>query len=134
MFPTDRQARARCRSISGEMHSGFSALRSALPMNIRAFRPGFAVWSSAQADIDRIVQIWKDCLATWKGPYLMGDRLTVADAMYAPVVLRFKSYDVKLEGACAAYCEKIRAWPALTEWTAAARGEQEEVEELEVEF
>ena len=134
MFPADKQARARCRSISGEMHSGFSALRSTLPMNIRAFRPGFVIWSSAQTDIDRILLIWKECLATWKGPYLMGDRLTVADAMYAPVVLRFMSYDVKLEGPCAAYSQQILRWPALGEWIAAAKSEREEVEELEVEF
>jgi len=134
MFPADLQARARCRSICGEMHAGFSALRSTLPMNIRAYRPGFVVWSSAQTDIDRILLIWRECLATWKGPYLLGEQLTVADAMYAPVVLRFMSYDVKLEGACAAYSQQILQWPALGEWIAAAKAEREEVEELEVEF
>ena len=134
MFPADAKARARCRSISGEMHSGFSALRSTLPMNIRAFRPGFTVWSSAQTDIDRILLIWRECLEIWKGPYLLGDRLSVADAMYAPVVMRFLTYDVKLEGACAAYSQRILNWPALGEWIAAARNEVEEVSELEVEF
>ena len=134
MFPADLKARARCRSICGEMHAGFSALRSTLPMNIRAYRPGFVVWSSAQTDIDRILLIWRECLATWKGPYLLGEQLTVADAMYAPVVLRFMSYDVKLEGACAAYSQQILKWPALGEWIAAAKAEREEVEELEVEF
>ena len=67
MLPTDRAARARCRSISGEMHSGFSALREALPMNLRLFRPGFAVWSAVQADIDRITEIWRECLTDMEG-------------------------------------------------------------------
>ena len=67
------------------MHSGFVALRSALPMNLKARKPGFAIWSEAQADIDRIRKIWSECLQTWRGPYLFGERLSVADAMFAPV-------------------------------------------------
>ena len=110
MLPDDRATRARCRAISGEMHSGFSALRSSLPMNLRSHRPGFTVWSSAQTDIDRIVLIWRECLETSKGPYLFGDRLTVADAMYAPVVTRFVTYDVKLDPVCDAYSQTILGW------------------------
>jgi glutathione S-transferase len=72
LFPKDRAARARCRSICGEMHSGFSNLRSALPMNLKARRLGFKVWSGAQADIDRITAIWHECFTTYKGPYLFG--------------------------------------------------------------
>jgi glutathione S-transferase len=134
MLPKDRAARARCRSISAEMHSGFSALRSSLPMNIRSRRPGFTVWSSAQTDIDRIALIWKDCIETWKGPYLFGKQLTIADAMYAPVVTRFVTYDVKLDPVCAAYSEQILQWTLLQEWIDAAKAEVEEVSELEVEF
>ena len=134
LFPEDRAARARCRSISGEMHSGFSALRSSLPMNIRSHRPGFTVWSSAQADIDRVCALWRECLETWKGPYLFGKRLSVADAMYAPVVTRFVTYDVKLDAACGAYAAAILAWDLMKEWTAAAKAEADEVSELEVEF
>lgn len=134
MFPRDRMARARCRSISGEMHSGFSALRSSLPMNLRATRPDFRVWSSAQADIERICEIWRECLETWNGPWLFGRAPSVADAMYAPVVTRFHSYDIKLDAACAAYCAHIRAWAPLVEWTEAALGEPEQIDELEVEF
>jgi glutathione S-transferase len=134
MFPGDRMARARCRSISGEMHSGFSALRSSLPMNLRVTRPGFRIWTSAQGDIERICEIWRDCLDTWQGPWLFGRAPTVADAMYAPVVTRFHSYDVKLDAACAAYRDHIRAWAPLAEWTEAALGEPEQIEELEVEF
>ena len=84
MYPGDRMARARCRSISGEMHSGFSALRSSLPMNLRTEGRRIAIWSAAQADIDRITEIWRECLDTWKGPWLFGRTPTVADAMYAP--------------------------------------------------
>ncbi len=134
MLPEDVATRARCRSISGEMHSGFSALRSSLPMNLRSHRPGFTVWSSAQTDIDRIVLIWRECLETWKGPYLFGARPTIADAMYAPVVTRFVTYDVSLDPVCAEYSKTILSWPLLQEWIEAAKGEVEEVSELEVEF
>jgi len=134
MLPSDRAARARCRSISGEMHSGFSALRSSLPMNLRSVRPDFKVWSSAQADIDRITLIWHECLETWKGPYLFGERYTVADAMYAPVCTRFVTYDVKLDEVCAAYSARILAMPDMIEWSEAAKQEVDEVSELEIEF
>src|SRR3954452_3379435 len=97
MLPVERSARARCRSISGEMHSGFSALRSSLPMNLRSHRPGFQVWASAQADIDRITKIWRDCLASWGGPFLFGAQYTLADTMFAPVCTRFRTYDVALD-------------------------------------
>ncbi len=134
MLPKEREARARCRSICGEMHSGFSALRSSLPMNLRLHRPDYRVWSAAQADIDRIVEIWQDCLGTWKGPWLFGSHITIADAMYAPVVTRFRSYDVKLDAACARYAAHVMAWPDLQEWYAAALDEPEQIEELDVEF
>jgi glutathione S-transferase len=134
LYPGDRMARARCRSISGEMHSGFSALRSSLPMNLRTEERRMAIWSAAQADIDRIAEIWRECLDTWKGPWLFGRTPTVADAMYAPVVARFRSYGVQLDPAAAAYCAHIWTWPDLAEWVAAAQLEPEQIEELEVEF
>lgn len=134
LLPTDRAARAHCRAISGEMHSGFANLRSALPMNLKAHHPGFRIWAGAQADIDRIAAIWRDCLGRHGGPYLFGPRPTLADAMYAPVCTRFRTYDVKLDAACAAYCRHILAWPLLVEWTEAALGEPDDVQELEVEF
>jgi glutathione S-transferase len=133
LLPADRAARAHCRSICGEMHSGFVSLRSALPMNLKAHFPGFKLWSRAQADIDRITAIWHDCLATYGGPYLFG-QLCAADAMYAPVVTRFMTYDVKLDPVCAGYCETIMARPEMQEWIAAAQGEPEDIDELEVEF
>jgi len=134
MYPGDRMARSRCRSISGEMHSGFSALRSSLPMNLRTVGKSIAVWSAARADIERISEIWRECLGTWSGPWLFGRAPTVADAMYAPVVTRFRSYGVEMDPVCAAYCMHIWQWPDLAEWVAKARLEPEQIEELEVEF
>ena len=133
LLPDDRAARSHCRSICGEMHSGFSNLRSALPMNLKAHHPGFRVWAGAQADVDRILTIWRECFTTYGGPYLFGT-LTVADAMYAPVVTRFRTYDVPLDRDCDAYCERISALPPMIEWTSAAQAEPDEVEELDVEF
>ncbi|HVC60777.1 MAG TPA: glutathione S-transferase [Acetobacteraceae bacterium] len=134
MYPGDRTARARCRSISGEMHSGFSALRSSLPMNLRMQRSGFTLWSAARADIERITEIWRECLETWRGPWLFGRQPSVADAMYAPVVTRFRSYDVALDAACDAYCTHVMGWTPMQEWIGAAQQEPEQIEELEVEF
>jgi glutathione S-transferase len=134
LIPSERTDRARCRSISGEMHSGFSNLRSALPMNLKAHYPGFKVWAGAQADIDRVLTIWRECLAESKGPYLFGKEPCMADAMYAPVATRFLTYDVKLDPRCAAYCQAVIAMPQMQEWTAAAKAEPDELEELDVEF
>ncbi len=134
LIPTTRVERARCRSVSGEMHSGFSNLRSALPMNIKAHYPDFKVWAGARADIDRIFSIWRECLAGSKSAYLFGDKPCMADAMFAPVVTRFITYDVSLDPDCAAYCNTILAMPAMQEWISAAKAEPDELEELEVEF
>jgi glutathione S-transferase len=133
LLPPDRAARAHCRSICGEMHSGFSDLRSALPMNLKARHSGFKVWSGAQADIDRITTIWRECLEAYHGPYLFG-KLTMADAMYAPVVTRFLTYDVKLDTDCAHYCNRIMALPDMVAWREAAMLEPKELEELDMEF
>jgi glutathione S-transferase len=133
LLPAKRASRARCRSICGEMHSGFGNLRSALPMNLKARHPGFKVWAGAQADIDRIATIWRECFAENGGPYLFGT-LTMADAMYAPVVTRFQTYDVKLDRDCGAYCERIMALPDMIAWREAALVEPDELEELDMEF
>ena len=93
LLPVDAKARAHCRAISGEMHSGFSALRSALPMNIKGTFPNYKIWLRAQADVDHIVSIWKQCLSTYGGPYSFGAAPCAADAMYAPVVTCFMTYD-----------------------------------------
>lgn len=134
LLPADAKARAHCRAICGEMHSGFGAMRSALPMNLKARFPGFKVWSRAQADIDRVLAIWRDCFERYGGPYLFGKQPCMADAMYAPVVTRFLTYDVAIDKACAAYCKRIMELPAMKEWIAAAKKEPEEIDELDAEF
>jgi glutathione S-transferase len=133
LLPDDRRARAHCRAISGEMHSGFGSLRSALPMNLKAHFPGFKVWARAQSDIDRIVAIWRQCLEQYGGPYLFGER-SVADAMYAPVVTRFVTYDVKHDPDIVEYGQRILALPEMQQWTVDAQQEVDEIDELDVEF
>jgi glutathione S-transferase len=134
LLPADAKARAHCRAICGEMHSGFSSLRSSLPMNIKAHFPNFKVWSRAQMDIDRIVAIWTECLTTYGGPFLFGKQPCVADAMYAPVVTRFLTYDVPLDAVCAAYCKRVMELPAMQEWVSAAKQEPDDIDELDAEF
>jgi glutathione S-transferase len=133
LLPADKVARAHCRAVSGEMHSGFYNLRSALPMNLKVRHESFKIFSGARPDVERIRTIWTECLETYGGPYLFGT-LTMADAMYAPVCARFRTYSVELDAALTAYCEHIFEWPLMREWTAAALAEPEEILELEVEF
>ena len=134
LLPADAKARAHCRAISGEMHSGFSALRSSLPMNLRGHFPQFKLWTRAQADIDRICEIWRECIHTYGGPFLFGEQRTMADAMYAPVCTRFATYDVKLDPICAAYCQRMLAQPEMLEWAQGAKEEPMDIDELDVEF
>ncbi|WP_370321054.1 glutathione S-transferase [Oricola sp.] len=134
LWPADMVARAHCRAVSGEMHSGFANLRSALPMNLKARHKTFKIFSGARPDVERIKTIWRECLDTYGGPYLFGQHPTVADAMYAPVCTRFRTYAVELEPALAAYCETIFSWPLMTEWEEGALAEPDEIVELEVEF
>jgi glutathione S-transferase len=134
LLPADAAARAHCRAICGEMHSGFASLRTALPMNLKAHFTDFKIWSRAQSDIDRIVEIWKECLANYGGPYLFGAQVTLADAMYAPVVTRFLTYSVALDPVCSAYCQRIMALPAMQEWITAALQEPDDIDELDAEF
>ena len=134
ILPKDMAARAHCRAISGEMHSGFTNLRSALPMNLKSHYPGFKIWAGAQADIDRVLTIWRECQKQYGGPYLFGAAMTLADAMYAPVVTRFQTYDVKLDRAAKDYCDSILSLPDMQEWIEAAKAEPAALEELEAEF
>ena len=134
LLPADRKARAHCRAICGEMHSGFSALRSALPMNLKARYTEFRIWARAQADIDRICVIWRVCLNTYGGPYLFGKQVCMADAMFAPVVTRFITYSVELDAACKAYCDTVMALEPVQEWVAEAMLEPDGIDELEAEF
>jgi len=134
MYPADRIMRAHCRSISGEIHSGFHNLRSALPMNLKVRHEHFKIFSGARPDIDRIEEIWADCLQHYDGPYLFGVAPTVADAMFAPVATRLLTYGVSVTPETSAYCDTIMQWAPMQEWIAAARAEPDEMEDLEVEF
>ena len=116
LLPTERAARARCRSVSGEMHSGFSNLRSALPMNLKVHYNGYKIFAGAQPDIARIQEIWRECLSEYKGPFLFGAKPCMADAMFAPVCTRFATYEVKLDNTCAAYNKTVLTMPLMQEW------------------
>jgi len=134
LYPKDIVARSHCRAISGEMHSGFYNLRSALPMNLKARHEKFKIFSGARPDVERVKAIWLDCLATYGGPFLFGAAPSVADAMYAPVCTRFRTYSVPLETRLDAYVETILGWAPMQDWTAGALAEPDEIVELEVEF
>jgi glutathione S-transferase len=133
MLPKDRLARAHCRSISGEIHSGFHNMRSALPMNLKAHHKNFKIFAGAQPDINRIQAIWAECIERYGGPFLFGTP-TIADAMFAPVCTRFLTYNVPITAVSKAYCDTIMEWPPMKEWVEAALKEPEEMEELDVEF
>lgn len=122
LWPRDANARARARSVSAEMHSGFVAVRGVMPMNIRFTRPGVGSTPDVLADVARIDAIWRECLAASGGPFLFGE-FSIADAMYAPVVMRFNSYQPKLSPQAAAYAERVTALPAVAAWIEAARRE-----------
>jgi glutathione S-transferase len=132
LWPTDRAARARARSISAEMHSGFAALRNALPMNVRASRPGHAIDDDVAKDIERIKGIWRECRSRFGagGPFLFGT-FTNADAMFGPVVTRFRTYGVALDGAEAAYAEAVWSSPQMKEWAEAAAKEPWGIDEYD---
>ena len=134
LYPADLIARAHCRSVSGEIHSGFHNLRSALPMNLRSHHKNFRIFTGAKPDIERIEAIWAECLTRYGGPFLFGAAPTVADAMFAPVTRRFLTYGVTMTPDSAAYCDTISAWPPMIEWIEAALAEPAEMEELDVEF
>ncbi len=135
-WPDDRRNRAIARAVSAEMHAGFSALRNALPMNCRrAVSPAALtpdVQLTVQRDIDRIVEIWRECRETVRGggPFLFGE-FGIADAMYAPVVLRFSIYQVPLPALAQDYVETVLQLPSLREWMAAGRTETEVVPQFE---
>lgn len=123
MWPTNVAARAMARSMCAEMHAGFADLRQAMWMNVRARFPGKGRTTGAQADIGRISELWEDCLAQYgHHEFLFGD-FSIADAYFAPVVMRFATYEVTLAPALQAYCERVKAHPAVAEWIAAAREE-----------
>ena len=121
LWPASNTARAHARAMAAEMHSSFGVLRDACPMNLRAHYPGFLKTLAVQRDITRISNMWQACLQRYggNGPFLFGS-FTLADAFFAPVVMRFTTYDVELPPPLAAYAEAVRAQPYVKDWLARA--------------
>lgn len=132
-WPSDRIARSVARSICAEMHSGFSYLRQQMPLNCRAKLPGKGMTPEVQKDIDRITTIWRDCRQNFggSGRMLFGE-FTLADAMFASEVLRFNTYEVKLDSESQDYVEAILALPSVQEWLKDAQSEVEVVPQFEL--
>lgn len=127
-WPAERVVRAHARTVCAEMHSGFAALRNALPMDCGARGTGVPVNAAARADVARMRALIADCRARFgsSGPWLFGE-FSLADCYLAPIVVRFKGYGVPLAGSVEAWVEAMWALPALVEWVAAGRAERETV-------
>jgi glutathione S-transferase len=127
LWPADRAARARARSVCAEMHAGFSALRSACPMNIEASLPqvGGLIWrdqAAVRADVERIVAMWSGLLREHGGPMLFG-AFGIADAYFAPVCMRLATYALPVPAEIAAYVGRVRALPGVKAWIDGALAE-----------
>jgi len=133
LWPDTLPARAGARAACTEMHSGFADLRAQMPMNCRRSLPGLGRTPAALADIERVNALFNDCRERYQslGPFLFG-RFSIADAMYAPVVLRFRTYAVNLHGAAQDYAQAICALPELQEWVTAAKEESEVIAKFEL--
>ena len=132
LWPTDPVVRAHARSVSAEMHSGFVALREAMPMNCRAMGRKVALPVEVAADIDRVFAIWSDCHHRYgnSGKWLFG-RFSVADAMYAPVVMRFRTYGISLPDSASVYPKRLLESPAIQEWLLESESETEVISQDE---
>lgn len=124
LWPADKAARARARSIANEMHAGFTKVRGAMSMNIRGHFPGRGMHEGVADEIARIETIWTECRKQFGqgGDFLFGEFCN-ADAMFAPIVSRFTTYDVKLGDTARAYMDAVQALPAMIEWSDAGRAE-----------
>ncbi len=130
LWPDDLSARAHARSVSAEMHAGFAALREQMPMNCRAMGRKVALPDDLVADIDRVIEIWSDCHRRYGGGWLFG-RFSVADAMFAPVALRFRTYGINLPDSARSFPERLLDSRSLQEWLEAAETETEVIEQDE---
>jgi glutathione S-transferase len=131
LWPQATDARAIARCICAEMHSGFSGLRSAMSMNIRASFPGRGRTPDAQADIGRVCEIWETCLSEFgHHQFLFGD-FSIADAYFAPVAMRFRTYAVSLAPALQTYVERVSMHPAVAQWISEASAETEVIAKYE---
>lgn len=138
IWPPSAAARAHARSISAEMHAGFTDLRENMPMNIRASFPGKGMTPGVRADIERITWIWRDTRKRFAGAFKTDDGFLfgtcgAADAMFAPVVMRFRTYSVTLDADAEAYCAAVLAHPAVKEWIDAAKHEPWLIDKYELE-
>lgn len=124
LWPTDPAARAAARSITAEMHSGFVPVRKHMPMNLRATYPGQGRGEGVDEDITRITRIWEECRTRFGGGGdLLFGHFTIADAFFAPVVSRFRTYGVAPSGTAGDYMETVWALPAMQEWASKAHAE-----------
>lgn len=132
LWPRDTKQRAHARSISAEMHAGFNALRNNMPMNCRKYFPDKGYTPETAADIKRITEIWRDCRLNYggSGPMLFGE-FTIADAMYAPVALRFKTYNVALDVLSNAYLATLLALPEMLVWISTGEAETDVIADFE---
>ncbi|MEM9403993.1 MAG: glutathione S-transferase family protein [Pseudomonadota bacterium] len=128
LWPDDSMARAHARSISAEMHAGFAELRDAMPMNCRAMGRRVPMTEALRQDIDRVLEIWAECQSRYDGDGWLFGRFSVADAMYAPVVLRLRTYGVDLPDAASRYPARLLESKALQDWLLAAESETEVLE------
>lgn len=126
LWPAERAARAHARAIAAEMHAGFRNLRMAMPMNLGRTFPGKGRTPDCLADIARIETIWAEALAAHGGPFLFGRDFGLADAMYAPVVARFLTWQPELTAATRRYCDAVRAQPLVARWYEEAAAEPAE--------
>ncbi|NJM22115.1 MAG: glutathione S-transferase family protein [Richelia sp. SL_2_1] len=125
-YPEDKIAKTIARCISVEMHGSFQTLRNNMPMNCRAKLSGKGMALGVQTDIDRIIKIWQECRQNFgDGGDMLFGKFTIADAMYAPVVMRFVTYGVQVDNVCQDYMEAIMALPAMQEWVKASEVEEE---------
>ena len=129
LWPVDADERAHARAISAEMHAGFAVLRDCMPMNCRAMGRIVPIPDELGADIDRVIAIWSECHKRYgdRGGWLFGD-FSVADAMYAPVVLRLRTYGINLPQSAGYYPHRLLESKAMQEWLAAAECEVEVIE------
>lgn len=132
LWPADPAARAHARAISAEMHSGFEVLRSRMPMNCRAMGRKVSLPDELTDDIDRVIHIWSECNKRYGGPWLFGEAFSIADAMYAPVVLRFRTYGINLPESALVYAHRLLESQAMQEWLVAAETEIDVIEREEV--
>ncbi len=133
IWPSNRVERALARAAAAEMHGGFSSLRNAAPMNLRASHPGKVDPDTVAGDLKRIERLWGDLLSRSGGPYLFGN-FTAADAMYAPVATRIRTYSLPVSDLAGEYVEAIYALPAFQEWLAEALKEPWIVEQDEIDI